>query len=117
MVTNRALESPCVMKSQWFPSLLCFGSPPPLYSPALNMAAAIHNTYVLEPTWVPHTRGTEKETVVYMHNGPFSYKDKQGSVLQRKMRAVEVITLSELRQSQEDKYYLCVSHSWVLDCP
>lgn len=65
-----------------------------LYSLALHVTAAIHNTYIPEPTWVLDNRGTDEENVVFTHSGlSFSHKKRQSWAIGRKMHA-EVITVN-----------------------
>jgi len=69
------------------------------------MTAAIHSTYILEPTRCPTTKEQTKK-LVHKHNGfSFGYQGKQSSVLRRKTHASDVIMSSESRQSQKEKYY------------
>lgn len=58
------------------------------------MTAAIHDTYIPEPTWVLDNRGTDEENVVFTHSGlSFSHKKRQSWAIGRKMHA-EVITVN-----------------------
>ena len=59
---------------------------------------------------MPISRRMDKEAVVHIHNGILlSHKEEQNSAICGNMMDLEDIMLSEISQTEKDKYYI-ISH-------
>lgn len=67
--------------------------------------AALFTTVVMKPTQVSNKRGMDRENVVYIHNGIFSYhKENKVMPLAGNCMQLDIIMLNELSQSHKDKF-------------
>ena len=76
-------------------------------------SSTIYNSQVMETTKVSVNRQMQKEVVLYLYNGIlFNHKKEWNTAFAATWLALENIILSEVSQTEKDKYYNDSTHMW-----